>query len=88
MDTYPNEVAERKSRRTSGCGIATPNKTSRLMIHSLSYTFCQSVFYIMCFQGKEAIGYYRKAVQYYSEFDEDNMEDDQQLLYIEPKFID
>jgi hypothetical protein len=43
----------------------------------------------MCFQGKEAIEYYRKAgVQYYSEFDEDNMEDDQQLLYIEPKFID
>ena len=30
--------------------------------HSLFYTVCQSVFYIMCFRGKEAIQYYHDQI--------------------------
>jgi len=44
--------------------------------HALFYTACQAAFYMMCFRGFEAIGYYRKAlVQQQRQHKEDDGDD-------------
>jgi|AntRauTorckE5430_2_1112549.scaffolds.fasta_scaffold00340_7 RNA polymerase I-specific transcription initiation factor RRN3 len=88
MDTYHTEALARNARRGAGMDFGTGNQTSKVALHSIFYTACQSAFYIMCFRGRECIEYYQKAVEYYAHLDHENDDEDHILLYPDPKLID
>ncbi len=85
MDTYPTEASARNARRYLGAE-ASDEQADRVSIHSLFYTISQASFYIMCFRGKECIQYYRRAVEYHQNLEENH--DCEVLDYSDPQLID
>ena len=60
--------------------------------HALFYTACQAAFYMMCFRGFEAIGYYHKALvqqqRQHKEEDGDDHNASSSSLYADVESVD
>lgn len=88
MDTYPTEAVTRKLLRNISTDIAGNGKTSKLAVHSLFFTVCQTGFYIMCFRGKECTKYYHDAIAYFKNVHKNALDDDIIHPYSDPELID
>jgi RNA polymerase I-specific transcription initiation factor RRN3 len=88
METYPTEASTRKLMRSASSDATNNGKSSKLTVHTLFYTVCQTAFYIMCFRGKECTKYYNDAVAYYDKIDEEDIGDDHVFLFSDPQLID
>jgi len=63
VEVRPLAHSTRTGKASSSCPKNNTALASRPReTHALFYTACQAAFYIMCFRGYEAIGYYRKAL--------------------------
>jgi len=92
MDTFPKPRMSSANDTNSGISSSRPrngmnNMREQCEMHSLFYTVCQAAYYTMCFRGVEATQYFNTCVEYYSQHNI-NEDDDEDIPYAHPNDID